>query len=148
MKLEQYCIQERDQCLENPLLTLEQLEKRVKLFQSQEDCKEALRLADSMGHILFYEHAVQNLILLDPRWLFNLMKLLFTHQADNAFKYKFEYREKFDLFDGEFGSQKDLLIKRAFLTRRLLRYSISYLYYKHNKTNPQNKHERSAIINE
>ena len=116
--MEQFCIQERETC---PIITVNEIENRTNCLNSREDFKEALRFLDSMGHILYFENSCCNLILLDPRWLFQLMKLLFTHNADNAFVYKLNYCTEFELFKAEFDQAKNTLISSALLSRHLLR---------------------------
>lgn len=122
-KLEEFCVEERlkrFKTKEHLIMTVEEVEGEAQCLCQGEDYKEPLRFIDSMGHIIFFESESTDLVLLNPRWLFDLMKLLFTHTPERSFLYRTEYSTKFDIYEPEFLQARARLMNSALLSKHLL----------------------------
>lgn len=120
LDLEHVCFEERSK---RPVLTVDELSLKAQGFRKKRDISEALEYIDSVGPILYFHtnSDASDIVFLDPKWLLQLLKLVFRHDLSDAYKYEDYYATKYDMFEVEFRQAVEVLSKSALLSKKLLR---------------------------
>ena len=89
-------------------------------FQCKEDIIQALRYIDSVGPVLYF-YGVKNCdVFLEPIWLLKLLKLVFRDDHHSTLLYCEKFNKEF--FESDFELEKNYLLEKAKLSKKLLRY--------------------------
>lgn len=122
-KLEDHCKNLAKTLRSCPIISLEQLFKNFQNFETKEEMATALLYITSTGSILFSQ-SIENMdtiVILDPDWLIQLLKLVFIHNANETFKYDKGRYKKYFKNEEEYAEAKQYLLSSGHVKKDFLK---------------------------